>query len=41
MYMLTYQPPENLGDGKWRQIEVSLTAGKEYRVRAKEGYFPN
>jgi Ca-activated chloride channel family protein len=41
MYMLTYQPPGDPEQGKWREIEVSLTNGKEYRVRAKEGYFPN
>jgi Ca-activated chloride channel family protein len=41
MYMLTYQPPGSPDEGKWRAIEVSLTSGKEYRVRAKEGYFPN
>lgn len=40
LYMLTYQPPKS-EEGKWRKIEVSLQGGKAYRVRAKEGYFPN
>ena len=41
MYMLTYQPPPTPEEGKWRAIELSLTSGKQYRVRAREGYFPN
>jgi Ca-activated chloride channel homolog len=40
LYMLTYQPVKT-EESKWRKIEVSLQGGKEYRVRAKEGYFPN
>lgn len=40
LYMLTYQPAKS-EEVKWRKIEVSLQGGKEYRVRAKEGYYPN
>jgi VWFA-related protein len=40
LYMLTYRPPASADDGKWRKIEVSLLGQKEYRVRSKEGYFP-
>jgi VWFA-related protein len=41
LYMISYQPPSNsAGDQKWRSIEVALKGVKEYRIRAKEGYFP-
>jgi Ca-activated chloride channel family protein len=40
LYMLTYQPVKT-EELKWRKIEVSLQGGRDYRVRAKEGYFPN
>jgi VWFA-related protein len=40
LYMLTYQPVKT-PDLRWRKIDVSLQNGKEFRVRAKEGYFPN
>lgn len=40
LYMLTYQPAKS-EEAKWRKIDVSLQSAKEYRVRAKEGYFPN
>jgi Ca-activated chloride channel family protein len=40
LYMLAYRPPTPGDDGKWRKIEVSLLGQKEYRIRSKEGYFP-
>jgi len=40
LYLITYQPPLEPDDGKWRRIEVSVTDGRKYRIRAKEGYFP-
>ncbi len=40
LYLITYQPPLQPDDGKWRNVEVSVNDGNKYRVRAKEGYFP-
>jgi Ca-activated chloride channel homolog len=40
LYLITYQPPLEPDDGKWRRIEVLLGDGHKYRIRAKEGYFP-
>jgi VWFA-related protein len=40
LYLITYQPPLQPDDGKWRNVEVYVNDGKKYRVRAKEGYFP-
>lgn len=40
LYLITYQPPLEPNNGKWRHIEVSITDGRKYRIRAKEGYFP-
>ena len=41
LYLLSYQPPLEPADGKWRTIEVKVGEEKRYTVRAKEGYFPN
>jgi len=41
LYMLSYQPASLASDGKWRKIEVSVTGIKGYRIRGKEGYYPN
>jgi Ca-activated chloride channel homolog len=41
LYMLTYQPPPGADASKWRKIEVALRGQKDYRVRSKEGYFPD
>jgi VWFA-related protein len=40
IYLITYQPPLEPDDGKWRHIEVFVGDEKSYRIRAKEGYFP-
>jgi Ca-activated chloride channel homolog len=40
MYLLTYDPPLEPADGKWREIQVAVNGGEHYRVRAKQGYFP-
>ena len=39
LYMISYRPPQGANDGKWRKIDVLVKGPKEYRVRAKEGYF--
>lgn len=40
LYMLAYRPQAGAEAGKWRKIEVSLRGQKDYRIRSKEGYFP-
>jgi Ca-activated chloride channel family protein len=40
LYLVTYQPPLDPDDGKWRRIEVLVGDSSKYRIRAKEGYFP-
>jgi VWFA-related protein len=41
LYMLTYTPPPNPDRTKWRTIQIQVGNGKEFRVRGKQGYFPN
>jgi Ca-activated chloride channel family protein len=41
IYLLSYRPTPEPTDGKWRKVEVSVNGSKDYRIRAKEGYFPN
>jgi Ca-activated chloride channel homolog len=38
-YLLAYHPPESV-DENWRKIQLSVTGFKDYKIRAKEGYFP-
>jgi Ca-activated chloride channel family protein len=38
-YLLAYRPPK-AGDDNWRRIQVSIEGLKDYKVRAREGYFP-
>jgi len=40
LYMISYQPPSGSADGKWRKIDLVVKGIKDYRMRAKEGYFP-
>ena len=40
LYMIAYQPPSNTAAAKWHKIELSVEGLKDYRIRAKEGYFP-
>ncbi|HEV2195985.1 MAG TPA: VWA domain-containing protein [Candidatus Acidoferrum sp.] len=39
LYMISYKPPEVTNDGKWRKIDLLVKGVKDYRIRAKEGYF--
>jgi Ca-activated chloride channel homolog len=41
MYLLSYKPPSEPADGKWRKIDVTVDRVEGDRIRAKEGYFPN
>jgi VWFA-related protein len=38
-YLLVFPPASVNGKG-WRRIDVRLNSGKDYRVRAREGYYP-
>jgi len=38
-YLLTYKAP-SASDARWRSIQVTLNGVENYRLRAKEGYFP-
>jgi Ca-activated chloride channel family protein len=39
LYMLTYRPPP--GDPtRWRAIQVQIAGAETYKVRGKQGYFP-
>jgi Ca-activated chloride channel homolog len=41
LYMISYQPPSTPADAKWHRIDLSVKGFKDYRIRAKEGYFPD
>jgi VWFA-related protein len=41
LYMMSYKPSAANLDGKWRKIDLQVEGRKDYRVRAKEGYFPD
>ena len=39
LYLLTYRPPK--GDpAKWRTIQVEVAGTETYKIRGKQGYFP-
>ena len=40
IYLLAYQPRSKATDGKWRKIDVAISGGQDFRIRAKQGYFP-
>jgi VWFA-related protein len=39
LYMIAYQPRSTIADAKWHKIEVSVKGVKDYRIRARNGYF--
>jgi Ca-activated chloride channel family protein len=39
LYMISHRPPQGANDGKGRKIDLLVKGPKDYRVRAKEGYF--
>ena len=41
LYLMTYEPPASQSDGKWRQLNVLVQGPTKYKVRAKQGYYPN
>jgi VWFA-related protein len=40
LYLLSYTPPPGPPEGKWRKIEVTVSGVNDYRLRAKQGYYP-
>ena len=40
LYLMTYKPSAEGTDGKWRRIEILVSGVENYRLRAKQGYFP-
>jgi VWFA-related protein len=41
LYMISYQAPSVAADGRWRKIGLVVKGLEKYRIRAKEGYFPD
>ncbi|MGA9980371.1 MAG: VWA domain-containing protein [Candidatus Sulfotelmatobacter sp.] len=41
LYMISYKPTTNPADAKWRKISLEVKGSQDYKIRAKEGYFPN
>jgi Ca-activated chloride channel family protein len=41
LYLLTYKPPQESDETKWRTIQVLISGAKDYSIRGKQGYFPN
>lgn len=39
LYLLSYKPAE-VADGRWRKIDILVSGVDAYRLRAKQGYFP-
>jgi len=40
VYMLSYKPPSDADEAKWRTIQVQVKGGN-FRIRGKQGYYPN
>jgi VWFA-related protein len=40
MYLLSYTPPKG-DDTKWRSIRIDIDGGSDYKIRGKQGYFPD
>jgi VWFA-related protein len=38
-YVVAYKPAHFEADGRFRRIEVAVVGGKNYRVRARQGYY--
>lgn len=39
LYMISYKPSTTNLNGEWRKIDLQVKGLKDYRIRAKEGYF--
>jgi Ca-activated chloride channel family protein len=40
LYLISYKPPGDGADGRWRKIDIQVHGVQNYRLRAKQGYFP-
>jgi len=40
LYLLSYKPLGDSTDGRWRKIDIQISGVQDYRLRAKQGYFP-
>lgn len=38
-YLMSYKPAE-VADGRWRKIDILVSGNESYKLRAKQGYFP-
>jgi Ca-activated chloride channel family protein len=41
LYMISYKPTSDPTDAKWRKISLEVKGSQDYKIRAKEGYFPD
>ena len=41
LYLLGYKPNVNRENAKWRKIDIVVSGLQNYRLRAKQGYFPD
>jgi Ca-activated chloride channel family protein len=41
LYLISYKPASNPADGRWRKINLEVEGLQDYKIRAKEGYFPD
>ena len=39
LYLMSYKPGE-IADGRWRKIDILVSGNESYKLRAKQGYFP-
>jgi hypothetical protein len=39
--MISYKPTSDPADARWRKINLEVKGSQDYKIRAKEGYFPN
>lgn len=40
LYLISYKPQDDGSDGRWRKIDILVSGVENYRLRAKQGYFP-
>ena len=40
LYLISYKPQGDGSDGRWRKIDILVGGVENYRLRAKQGYFP-
>lgn len=40
LYLMSYKPLADTSDGRWRKIDIQVSGVQDYRLRAKQGYFP-